>query len=187
MKSSILIKFAQSEDDLVQILKLQSLNLPYNITEDTKKSAGFVTVKHDLQLLTNMNNNIGQVIAKDKELVVGYALVMLKEFSEMIPVLAPMFKSFHRITYKSFPLNSYNYYVMGQICIAENYRGQGIFEKLYLKHRQAYSDTFDICLTEVASSNTRSMRAHEKIGFQIIHSFRDKTDNWNILLWDWNN
>ncbi len=74
---------------------------------------------------------------------------------------------------------------MGQICISEAFRGQGIFEKLYLKHKEIYSGKFDICLTEVSVRNKRSMKAHERVGFQTIHTFKDKTDDWNILLWDW--
>jgi len=185
--TSIRIKFAESEDELQQILKLQNSNLAHNISVDTKISDGFVTVKHDLELLTKMNNRARQIIAKDNDVVIGYALVMLKEFSEMIPVLSPMFEIFNSLSFKNRHLDNYSYYVMGQICISEKYRGQGIFEKLYLKHKKAYSDTFEICLTEISATNTRSMRAHEKIGFQTIHSFQDKTDHWNILLWDWNN
>jgi len=187
MESSILIKFAESESELKQILKLQSSNLLQNVSAEAKRSDGFVTVKHDLNLLTKMNNAARQIIAVDNDIVVGYALVMLKEFSEMIPVLSPMFEIFNKISFKRKKLGNYNYYVMGQVCISENHRGQGVFEKLYLQHKKAYSDVFDICVTEVSANNTRSMRAHEKIGFQTIYSFQDKTDNWNILVWDWNN
>jgi ribosomal protein S18 acetylase RimI-like enzyme len=187
MKSSILIKFAESEDELKQILKLQSSNLMQNVSVEAKRSDGFVTVKHDLDLLTKMNYAAGQIVAVDNDIVVGYALVMLKEFREMIPVLSPMFEMFNKLSFKRKRLSDYSFYVMGQICISENYRGKGIFEKLYLLHKKAYSHMFDICVTEVSSKNTRSMRAHQKIGFQTIYSFEDMTDNWHILVWDWNN
>lgn len=74
---------------------------------------------------------------------------------------------------------------MGQICVAEGYRGQGIVDKLYASHRELYSKKFDFCLTEVSTSNARSMKAHERIGFKTIHTFTDATDEWNILLWNW--
>jgi hypothetical protein len=77
------------------------------------------------------------------------------------------------------------YYVMGQICVAENYRGQGVFDGLYQKHREKYSSQFDLLITEVSKRNTRSMKAHERVGFKTVHSFRDHTDEWNIILWDW--
>ena len=132
-----------------------------------------------------MNNSASQIIASHNGEVVGYALVMLKEFCEMIPVLTPMFEMFDTLSYQGKQLSNYNFYVMGQICISETHRGQGIFENLYLKHKEAYAGKFEICLTEVSVNNSRSMRAHQKAGFQTIHNFRDQTDDWNILLWDW--
>jgi hypothetical protein len=186
MKDTIIIKLAETEDELEQILKLQDSNHIQNLSPKERKSNGFVTVKHDLEITTKMNNSARQVIAKDNETVVGYALVMLKEFSELIPVLTPMFAMFSNLSFNQMPLSSYKYYVMGQICIAESHRGSGIFEDLYLKHKEVYSDKFEICLTEVSVNNIRSMKAHVRTGFQTIHTFQDKTDNWNILLWDWN-
>lgn len=187
MDNQILIKYAETEDELYQILKLQNLNHIDNLSINDKNSNGFVTVKHNIELLTNMNNAARQIIAKDNDIVIGYALVMMREFSEMIPVLIPMFEMFSNLTYKDRQLTNYSFYVMGQICISESHRGKGVFEKLYLKHKETYSEKFDICLTEVSDSNSRSMRAHQKVGFQTICSFKDKTDYWNILLWDWNN
>ena len=182
----MIIKLADTKEELVQILTLQDENHLDNIPIDNRNSNGFVTVRHDIELLLKMNKNARQIIAIDNDVLVGYALVMLKDFSKMIPVLVPMFKMFEKLEYKSKRLSDYSYYVMGQICIKESHRGLGIFEKLYLKHKEIYSNQFDICLTEVSTSNIRSMKAHEKVGFKIIHSFEDKTDKWNILLWDWN-
>jgi hypothetical protein len=185
MKPSVEIDLAETNKDLEQILSLQNANHIQNLTIEKCASDGFVTVRHDIDLLTAMNNAARQIIAKEQENVVGYALVMLKEFSETVPVLTPMFEMFKHLSYKGKPLDAYSYYIMGQICISAIYRGQGIFEKLYLKHKEIYSGKFDFCLTEVSVRNTRSMRAHKKMGFQVIHTFKDKTDDWNILLWDW--
>lgn len=184
MNSPIVIKFAESDDDLTQILELQNANHRDNISIEDKMSNGFVTVKHNLDLLRQMNHSAKQIIAKHNGKVVGYALVMLSDFKEMIPVLAPMFDLFDSLTYKNKALNNYSYYVMGQICISEDYRGQGIFNDLYLKHKASYADKFELCLTEVSFNNTRSMRAHEKVGFESIHTFEDATDCWSILLWN---
>jgi ribosomal protein S18 acetylase RimI-like enzyme len=179
------IELAETNKDLEQILNLQASNLIQNISVEERDANGFLTVKHNIDLLTKMNNSAPQIIAKENGNVVGFALVMFEEFSEMVPVLAPMFDMFKKLSYKGKPLDTYSYYVMGQICIAEAFRGRGIFQKLYLKHKEIYSDKFDICLTEVSVRNKRSMRAHESLGFRTIHTFTDKTDDWNILLWDW--
>lgn len=183
--NTTIIKLAQTIPELEQVLDLQEANLGRNLSDADKKSNGFVTVKHDLTVLKKMNAAAPQIIAKDGDHVVGYALVMPKEFSAFVPVLIPMFEMFGKLSYNGKKLTGYPYYVMGQICIAETHRGIGIFEKLYAKHKEVYSKQFNICLTEVSSSNTRSMRAHEKVGFKTIHNFNDQTDNWNIMVWDW--
>jgi ribosomal protein S18 acetylase RimI-like enzyme len=182
----MIVKLVDSKEELEQILILQQKNHFDNISFSERTKNGFVTVKHDIDLLMKMNRVSQQIVAIDDNKVVGYALVMLKEFKEMIPVLIPMFKMFERLEFNNNKLDGYNYYVMGQICISESHRGLGIFEMLYLKHKEIYSNKFDVCLTEVSTSNFRSMKAHEKVGFKTIHSFEDKTDKWNILLWDWN-
>lgn len=183
----MIIKLAETKKELEEILTLQDRNHLDNISVEKRTSNGFVTVKHDVELLIKMNNSAQQIIAIENNKVVGYALVMLKSFSEMIPVLTPMFQMFEKLEYNQKPLIEYNYYVMGQICIDESVRGTGVFQKLYSKHKECYAQQFEICLTEVSTSNSRSMSAHGKVGFKTIHSFKDETDTWNILLWDWNN
>lgn len=182
---NLLVKLAETDEELEQILSLQNANYFQNLSVDDRNANGFVTVKHDIDLLKKMNIAAQQIIAVENEKVVAYALVMLREFAGMIPVLVPMFAMFEQLSFRGNPLNSYNYYVMGQICIADGYRGQGIFEMLYQKHKEVYAKKFELCLTEVSVSNARSMKAHERVGFNTIHTFQDGTDTWNILLWEY--
>ncbi|TAH07988.1 MAG: GNAT family N-acetyltransferase [Sphingobacteriia bacterium] len=185
MNKSIIIKKAETKQELEQILELQNKNHVLNLSIKDRELNGFVTVKHNIELLTKMNSSAQQIIAKENDVVVGYALVMLKEFTELIPVLVPMFEMFKNLSYNQKQLSDYKFYVMGQICIAETHRGQGIFEGLYSKHKEIYSADFEICLTEVSANNIRSMKAHKNLGFQTIYNFKDETDDWNILLWNW--
>lgn len=179
------IKLLESENELLGVLKLQEENYVKNIPSEQKESNGFVTVKHDLSLLKKMNHAAKQIIAIEKGEVIAYALVMQKELRDAIPVLVPMFDMLEQIEYQGKKLSEHSFYVMGQICIARTHRGSGLFGSLYNKHREVYSTDFSLCITEVSSSNLRSMKAHEKVGFQTIHTFSDTTDEWNILVWDW--
>jgi len=179
------IKLAETESELKQIVALQSANLYQNVSAELQKTDGFVTVKHDLDLLLKMNNSAQQIIAVDKEKVVGYALVMLKEFRDAVPVLIPMFDSFKTVKYSGHTIDQLNYYVMGQICVASEYRGKGVFGALYEKHKATYSPKYDLCLTTVSTRNPRSIRAHEKVGFKTLKTFKDITDEWNLISWNW--
>lgn len=174
-----------TEGDLHQVLALQQANLSTRVSADVAQSQGFVTVQHNFDLLKAMNEAIPQVIAKDGDQVVGYALVMLPSFQDLIPVLKPMFLMFENMDYKGKKLVDYQYYVMGQVCVAEGYRGMGVFDGLYRQHKELYSPRFDFVATEIASRNTRSIRAHQRVGFQAIHTFEDETDHWKIVVWDW--
>lgn len=179
------IKLAEADHELEQILQLQKENHYAHISEQQKNQQGFVTVRHDIELLRRMNNRAQHVIAVNEEKVIGYALVMVPEMQEYIPVLQPMFQLLEQLEYRNYRLREIDYYIMGQICIAENYRGQNIVGLLYNKHKETYASKYALCLTEVSTSNPRSMRAHQKVGFNTIHTYRDKTDEWNILCWDW--
>jgi hypothetical protein len=90
------------------------------------------------------------------------------------------------LEYEGKLVKDYRYYAMGQICVAEGYRGQGLFDGLYAKHKAELSDKFDLCITEIAKRNTRSLAAHKRVGFEIIHEYFDTThpELWEVVLWD---
>ena len=172
-------------EELRQIITLQQRNLPEHLSEEDIRKEGFVTVRHDLGVLTKMHEAYPHAIAKDKEKVIGYALVMTKAFRDHIPILIPMFIQIDQIIYKGKSLQETPYFVMGQICIDKNYRGKGLMELLYGKHKEIYKSRFDFVITEISTSNQRSQKAHERIGFETIHTYRDEMDEWAIVLWDW--
>ena len=130
------LKLAESENELNQILDLQNENHYKNVSNKLKKTDGFVTVRHNMGLLTEMNNRAKQVIAIENGKVIGYALAMLKDYKSLIPELIPMFNVFESIKYENSKLNELNYYLMGQICIAKKYRGKGIFQALSIPFSQ---------------------------------------------------
>lgn len=176
---------AETPQDVWQIMELQAQNLPHCVEEDEKSSQGFVTVKHEAELLQDMNTKYQHIVAKDQDRVVGFALVMLKEFSDKIPVLAPMFQLIDELEYAGVPLRSSHYFVMGQICIDRAYRGQGIFTGLYHALREQMMPHFSMVITEIATRNERSLRAHSKVGFKAITRYVADGEEWDIVLWDW--
>ena len=96
-----------------------------------------------------------------------------------------MVEHLETLKYDGKELSGYHYYVMGQICIHKDYRGKGVFDMLYKKHKDLFEKDYDFVVTEISSSNKRSMRAHQKIGFKIFHTYKDPVDEWNVVIWDW--
>lgn len=176
---------AQSPQDLWQILDLQAQNLPHCVDDADKKSQGFVTVQHEIDLLSDMNAKYQHIVAKADEQVVGFALVMLKEFSDKIPVLVPMFDLIDTLDFKGVSITEHSYFVMGQICIDRAYRGQGVFTGLYHELRSRMQPHFDLVVTEIATRNARSLRAHEKVGFRSLKRYVADGEEWDIVVWDW--
>jgi GNAT superfamily N-acetyltransferase len=170
-----------SEAELEQILELQQRNLPRNLDERERAEQGFVTVEHTLDVLRRMHAIVPSIVAKDGEELAGYALVMPVECRPFIPVLTPMLERLDA----NASLKGRRYYVMGQVCVAKPYRGRGVFDRLYAAHREHLRNRFDACITEISVRNTRSLRAHEKVGFEELERYRDATDEWIVVIWNW--
>jgi hypothetical protein len=179
------ITHAKSIADFEGILKLQRENLTDTISVEEKNTQGFVMVQHRLKDLEEFSHKAPQLIAKDGDDVCGYVLAMPKEFRQSIPMLVPMFEQLDQILVNGISIAKYDYVVVGQICIKKGNRGFQLFDQLYEAYKQLFQPIFDFAITEISTSNIRSMRAHERVGFKAIHTFRDQYEEWNIVCWDW--
>jgi GNAT superfamily N-acetyltransferase len=170
----------EREEELEQILALQRANLPRRLSAEEIAAEGFVTVEHTLDLLKRMHAIAPSIVARQGGSLAGYALVMPVQCRSLIPILEPMFQRLDALG-----MTGQRFYVMGQICVDRRWRGKGVFDLLYQAHRRHLRARFDCSVTEVATRNTRSMRAHERVGFTVIDRYRDATDEWVLLRWDW--
>ncbi|MDT7829162.1 GNAT family N-acetyltransferase [Pricia sp. S334] len=168
---------ATSEADLNQILDLQRQNLPEHLSAEERVKEGFVTVSHTLNLLKVMHDVCPHIVAKSNESVIGYALSMHPKFAGKIEVLWPMFDQIEAIRPKV-----RNYIVMGQICIAKAYRGQGIFRQLYQTMQAAVQPEFERIITEVDVVNTRSLGAHYGVGFEDLATYESGGHQWKLIV-----
>ncbi|MDE1205637.1 GNAT family N-acetyltransferase [Tenacibaculum larymnensis] len=167
---------ATNQTDLLQILDLQRQNLPEKLSETDKKEQGFVTVRHDLEILQKMNDMHPHIIARNDGKVIGYALSMSKSFRNDIPTLIPMFDEIDTTSKGAKP-----YILMGQVCIGKNFRGKGIFRGLYTKMKEEFTGIYHSIITEVDEENTRSMNAHKAIGFKTLKTYKSNNHNWEII------
>lgn len=179
-RGTVTAGIVESERDLAGILALQR-----ECREPTPD--GFVTVAHTLDILRAMHALAPSIAARDAAgRIVGYALVMPKETRALVPILEPMFRMIEALPASEICGRSgARWYVMGQVAIARDYRGTGLFARMYAEHRRRYQDRFDAVVTEVATRNPRSLRAHERVGFRTISTYRDATDEWALLAWEW--
>lgn len=170
---------ASSVNELLQILELQKNNSLSTVNSFEQENEGFVTVSHSLEVLKQMNDACPHIIAKDGDLVVGYALVMLQKFRDKISVLSAMFETATEL------LGDKKYLAMGQVCVSKQYRKQGVFRGMYQFYKEELQNDFDCLLTEVASSNHRSLNAHLSVGFKILKTQTTDGVSWELINWDW--
>jgi len=174
-----------SKEELQQIHLLNEKNLRNNISSNEQEQEGFVSWLYPISLLEQVQNLAPSIIVKDGERVAGYALTTPKEAAAFHPDLRDLFINIEKVNFKGKPLIEHNFYFMGQICIDKDYRGKGIVDLLYQKHKEAYSARYDFILTEISARNIRSQKAHEKVGFKTIYTYRDSMDEWNVVVWEW--
>lgn len=166
----------ETDADLEEILALQRAHLEASLAD---LRDGFVTVVHTLSILKAMHALMPSVVARDGGHVVAYALSMPRETRALLPILEPMFERLDVL------LPAERFYVMGQVCVAPSHRGSGVFDALFRAHRAHYASRYDSLVTEIASRNSRSLRAHARVGFEVLDRYKDETDDWAIVRWRW--
>ncbi|TNE74133.1 GNAT family N-acetyltransferase [bacterium] len=177
---------ATSTEELHGILNLQQANLSQNISLEEAASQGFLTVSHSFEQLYKLNETEPHTIAKNGNEVVGFLLTMTSTAKNDIPILIPMFALFDTLNVNGKTVKEYNYMVVGQVCIDKNHRGKGILDGCYAHYKEVLSKKYDFAITEIAATNMRSLKAHERIGFKEIKRYISGEIEWIIVVWDWN-
>ena len=182
------ITLARKKTELKQIIALQRANLRDTVGEEVAREQGFVTAVHKPEVLAAMNAAAASVIVKDGTRVVAYALTMLRTFAADVPALTDMFVEQDSAVYNGQRVGDTNYLAMGQVCVAEEARGQRLVDRMYKYMRGCYGIHYDYLVTAIDARNTRSRRVHERIGFETVKQYTDEKTGkeWLIVVWDWN-
>ena len=183
--SMITITTVSNEADLIGILDLQSRNLKKNITTEEAQSQGFLIAEFSMDYLKKMNDAHPSVIAKMDDRVVGYALIATQAARIGHPLTEDLFNQIDSLSFDGIPLHQAKYAVVGQLCVDKSVRGMGLVQQLYGRFRTELENEYDFGITDVARANSRSLKAHIKTGFQVIHSIGYGGLEWDVVLWDW--
>jgi len=175
----------QSMEELDAIAALQHANLRRNISAEEAAGQGFLTAEYSLDLLHRMHELEPAVIAKEGKEIAGYALVATKAIRHAHPLLADLFDAIDRLHFNDTELVEANYVVVGQLCVGKEFRGQGLVKKIYNHFRDSLAGRYVYCITDVATTNLRSLQAHKQAGFQVINHTEYAGVGWEVVLWDW--
>jgi GNAT superfamily N-acetyltransferase len=180
----IVFDVASMDQHFEQILQLQRRNLFSSISEEQQARQGFVFAEHTVPLLKMFAAQLPQVIAVSNSKVIGYNLAMPVSMKNEIPSLVPMFTEFERCEYRGRPLPTYRFMVGGQVCVDKDFRGQGLLSRLYHETRNRLPPGYQLCVTEVAARNNAGLRAHQKMGFEVVRTYHDGKELWKVVVWD---
>jgi hypothetical protein len=180
----ILYRAAATDADFEQILSLQRSNLYTIISRDVQDKEGFVFAEHNIEILKTMAAHLPQTIAVANDRVIGYTLAMTSFMTHHLPSLTPMFEQFDKCLYKDQPLLNIPFIVGGQVCVAEGYRGMGLVSGLYNALANRVKGKYKLCVTEIARRNPRSLKAHQKMGFEVIRTYPAQNEIWDVVAWD---
>jgi hypothetical protein len=169
--------------EIQDLLDLQSENLKINLDAQIIDSQGFVTFVYTPDVIEGMMSE-PQIIAKDGDKIVGYALTCSIDYALQMTLMRPLAELSKDLVYQNRPLSDYRYYIIGQVCVKAGYRGMGVFDALYNGHRRILSARYDCCMTEIDFENKRSLAAHKRIGFEIIHEYfeAETHKHWAVVL-----
>jgi GNAT superfamily N-acetyltransferase len=181
---NVVFEVASASEHFEQILQLQKKNSIAALSKDQQLQQGFVFAHHTKTVLKKMSVHLPQVIMLHNSRVVGYNLAMTSAMKRQLPVLTPMFNEFEKCIYKGRPLKDHPFMVGGQVCVDADFRGKGLMSKLYHETAKRLPAGYELCVTEIATRNTKSLNAHLKMGFDILTSYSDGKELWNIVVWN---
>jgi hypothetical protein len=182
--SEIIITTASTDQHMEEILVLQRHYHMSAVSAEVQSTEGFVFAEHTLPLLQCMAAHSPQVIALSEGHAVGYCLSLPLSLQAEVPSLAPMFEQFGQCFYRGKQLSEYRFAVGGQVCVDRKHRGKRLLARLYEQLQISLGRDYDLCVTEIATRNHVSVRAHEKMGFEVISTYSDPREEWAIVAWD---
>ncbi|KAJ3028509.1 UNVERIFIED_CONTAM: hypothetical protein HDU68_001505 [Siphonaria sp. JEL0065] len=189
--TSFATTLASTPSHVSQIHAIMVANQKTALDASVAAANGFLSIEFSLEYLTVMLKTTPPVIAisnsDGKEKVVGYALAVTKEVALSNEFLAEgiVYLESNGI-YKGTQIKTLKYLVMGQICVADRFRGIGVVPVLYKTFAEEYRKRgYDVVCTEVARLNTRSFRAHQKAGWVVFGSMISAVGvTWDMILLD---
>lgn len=180
------IKLVETEQELIGLKQLQTNNLRRLIGEEEAMKEGFVTSEYSLELLQKMHAVYPSIIVKEGEEVVAYTIVTNKSVYGEHPEVDHLFNTLDATVYNDKYLKEVPYILVGQVCVGKTHRGQGWVPKMYEFYKSIHAKNYTYLVTDISQANKRSIRMHQKVGFETIGVIEQVGTGWDIVLWNWN-
>ena len=172
-------------EDLAGVGELQKR---YHITtiREEDKADGFVTTLFSYeQFLSLIREENGLAVACEGDRIIAYAMAGSWEYWSAWPLFQHMIADLPNIEYLGRVLSTENSYQYGPVCIAGEYRGQGVLEHIFEFSRRQMAFRNPVMITFINQINPRSYDAHtRKVGMDLIKTFDFNGNHYYELGYD---
>lgn len=181
------ICLAKNITEVEEIKSLQTRNLKKNISLKNRLIDGFLTASYSINFLIKMNELTPAIIAKQSNRVIGYVLATDRSLLSEHPLLRDLSSQINKISFRNKTIEDFNYLVVGQLCVAKEFRGLGIAQQLYIHFKKTYKNRYAFAITDVDQKNNASLAMHLKVGFKALSTLSYGKSKWDVVVWDWEN
>ena len=170
MSVKIQIKPLTSKNHFEFIQQMINDNLIQRVDRSVQEKEGFLIANFDKDALKKFHEVCPILLAMERNEVLGYVIVGNEKSVGIDPIIDAMIKEGkNQVEGTDFP-SSNKYIFVVQVCVKKAYRKKGVFQQLYATLISKHKNTHSLILTEVLSHNKRSLLAHQRLGFEILHS-----------------
>jgi hypothetical protein len=161
------------ESDYEQLVALQEATLVSNLS-DAEKADGFLSRTFTAEELKAMDTDLCIVVCENNGSVQGFLATGTLEYNGQFDLPSTMIARFNQVNYEDKLLSAWASFIAGPVAIDKSARGTGAFQGMYHELFRIIPEKYDLATTLISTVNTRSLRAHEKIGYESVDGF-----NWN--------
>lgn len=178
-RTALVFRRAESAD-FESLVSLQNSNLASNLSDDQRRD-GFLSVSFSAKQFADMNDDLCVVVGTQEKVVKAFLCASTVEFNKPFALPKTMIDRFPQAIYDSKPLSDWLVCIAGPVCIDAALRGQGVLEMLYDCFYDIAPPQYELATVFVSADNTRSIRAHEKLGMRIVDEFDFNTRRHVIM------
>ena len=147
------------------------------------KPDGFVTTNFTPeQLHALVEKERGITVAKDDGRIIAYAMAASWQFWSEWPLFAYMIEKLGENSYNGLSLSVENSYQYGPICVDRQYRGSGVFQKVFYASLDSMAGRYPVMVTFINRINHRSYAAHtKKVTMDTVCTFKFNQNDYYML------
>lgn len=167
--------------DINGVIELQGKYL-FADTPENERENGFVTTPFTVVQIEKIIGLSGLFVAEDERKIIAYAFAGSWEYFSQWAIFPFMVSRLGKLNWGTEIITTKNSFQYGPICIDKNYRGSGVFQKLFELMRIGMNRQYPIGVTFINKINKRSFEAHtKKLKMDVIDEFEFNNNNYHGL------